>query len=167
MRQEISTISHLISSSYRYYPSVHIVSLWSATLDAVGVAPTASKVFTLDGAVGGIRTLGRLMTATRFPVVLVMTSSIPLHKRKKINELYYSQFLPHCQDKFWLEYIRKYQELHIENINSFCVLFIKAVQVPLLQAPSIPARHIFHRGCRAGIRLPTAGSAMCRPLLSR
>ncbi len=30
------------------------------------------------GAVGGIRTLGPLLTATRFPVVLVMTSSIPL-----------------------------------------------------------------------------------------
>ena len=33
----------------------------------------------IAGAVGGIRTLGRLLTVTRFPVVLVMTSSIPLH----------------------------------------------------------------------------------------
>ena len=31
------------------------------------------------GAVGGIRTLGRLLTVTRFPIVLVMTTSIPLH----------------------------------------------------------------------------------------
>ena len=31
------------------------------------------------GAVGGIRTLVPLLTTTRFPVVLVMTSSIPLH----------------------------------------------------------------------------------------
>ena len=31
------------------------------------------------GAAGGIRTLGRLLTVTRFPVVLVMTSSILLH----------------------------------------------------------------------------------------
>ena len=30
------------------------------------------------GAAGGIRTLGRLLTVTRFPVVLVMTTSIPL-----------------------------------------------------------------------------------------
>ena len=30
------------------------------------------------GAVGGIRTLVPLLTTTRFPVVLVMTSSIPL-----------------------------------------------------------------------------------------
>ena len=32
----------------------------------------------LFGAVGGIRTLGRLLAVTRFPVVLVMTTSIPL-----------------------------------------------------------------------------------------
>ena len=49
------------------------------TVDAVGVQPTASKLFGSFGAVGGIRTLGRLLTVTRFPVVLVMTSSIPLH----------------------------------------------------------------------------------------
>ena len=33
----------------------------------------------LVGGVGGIRTLGTLLTYTRFPVVLVMTASIPLH----------------------------------------------------------------------------------------
>ena len=33
------------------------------------------------GAAGGIRTLGRLLTVTRFPIVLVMTTSIPLHGR--------------------------------------------------------------------------------------
>ena len=33
----------------------------------------------LSGGVGGIRTLGPLLTATRFPVVLVMTTSILLH----------------------------------------------------------------------------------------
>ena len=37
-----------------------------------------SMVFSY-GAVGGIRTLVPLLTTTRFPVVLVMTSSIPLH----------------------------------------------------------------------------------------
>ena len=33
------------------------------------------------GGVGGIRTLGTLMRYTRFPIVLVMTASIPLHRR--------------------------------------------------------------------------------------
>ena len=41
------------------------------------------------GAAGGIRTLGRLLTVTRFPVVLVMTSSILLHDmlpwRQRLN----------------------------------------------------------------------------------
>ena len=32
----------------------------------------------LFGAAGGIRTLGPLLTVTRFPIVLVMTTSIPL-----------------------------------------------------------------------------------------
>ena len=38
-----------------------------------------SKLRWTYGGVGGIRTLGRLLTVTRFPVVLVMTASIPLH----------------------------------------------------------------------------------------
>ena len=33
------------------------------------------------GGVGGIRTLGRLVAATRFPVAPVMTASIPLHMK--------------------------------------------------------------------------------------
>ena len=37
------------------------------------------KIVAFFGAVGGIRTLVPLLTTTRFPVVLVMTSSIPLH----------------------------------------------------------------------------------------
>ena len=37
------------------------------------------QLFGFFGAVGGIRTLVPLLTTTRFPVVLVMTSSIPLH----------------------------------------------------------------------------------------
>ena len=48
------------------------------TVDAPGFAPDASIPVTLYGAVGGIRTLGRLLAVTRFPVVLVMTTSIPL-----------------------------------------------------------------------------------------
>ena len=47
------------------------------------------------GAVGGIRTLVPLLTTTRFPVVLVMTSSIPLHILFAANsKIYYTKFLP-------------------------------------------------------------------------
>ena len=50
---------------------------------------------TLHGAVGGIRTLVPLLTTTRFPVVLVMTSSIPLHILFAANsKIYYTKFLP-------------------------------------------------------------------------
>ncbi len=38
------------------------------------------QVLCFYGGVGGIRTRVPLITATRFPVVLVMTTSIPLHK---------------------------------------------------------------------------------------
>ena len=46
-----------------------------------------SRFLLCFGGVGGIRTLGRLLTVTRFPVVLVMTSSIPLHKAAASNSL--------------------------------------------------------------------------------
>ena len=39
----------------------------------------AIKSLLRHGGVGGIRTLGRLLTVTRFPIVLVMATSIPLH----------------------------------------------------------------------------------------
>ena len=42
-------------------------------------SPRTDEVRGDNGGVGGIRTLGRLLTVTRFPVVLVMTASIPLH----------------------------------------------------------------------------------------
>ena len=45
---------------------------------------TWDKIF---GGVGGIRTLGRLLTVTRFPVVLVMTASIPLHEELPFRSL--------------------------------------------------------------------------------
>ena len=48
------------------------------------------KVALFSGAAGGIRTLGRLLTVTRFPVVLVMTSSIPLHRRALFRQLSYN-----------------------------------------------------------------------------
>ena len=41
------------------------------------ILPLARQDFRFGG-VGGIRTLGTLLTYTRFPVVLVMTASIPL-----------------------------------------------------------------------------------------
>ena len=43
-----------------------------------GFQVSVSILVTQDGAVGGIRTLVPLLTTTRFPVVLVMTSSIAL-----------------------------------------------------------------------------------------
>ena len=48
------------------------------------------------GAVGGIRTLVPLLTTTRFPVVLVMTSSIPLHIQfaAKHSIIYYIKLSP-------------------------------------------------------------------------
>ena len=50
----------------------------------------------LHGAVGGIRTLVPLLTTTRFPVVLVMTSSIPLHIQfaAQHSNDYYTKYLP-------------------------------------------------------------------------
>ncbi len=53
--------------------------------------------FVVGGAAGGIRTLGPLLTVTRFPVVLVMTTSILLRvditaiERQRI---YYTSFFP-------------------------------------------------------------------------
>ena len=50
------------------------------------------------GGVGGIRTLGRLLTVTRFPVVPVMTTSILLHLRgcrgHRDSNMYYTSFFP-------------------------------------------------------------------------
>ena len=59
----------------------------------------ASFSSTHFGAVGGIRTLVPLLTTTRFPVVLVMTSSIPLHIRfaDKQHGLLYQKYQV-CQD---------------------------------------------------------------------
>ena len=67
-------------SAIKIYGSKEEIRLQKSpeTVDAPGFAPDASIPVTLYGAVGGIRTLGRLLAVTRFPVVLVMTTSIPL-----------------------------------------------------------------------------------------
>ena len=60
----------------------------------------ASFSSTHFGGVGGIRTLGPLLTATRFPVVLVMTTSILLHvdfwaggkQHPRDSKMYYTIF---------------------------------------------------------------------------
>ena len=64
-----------------------------------GFQVSVSILVTQDGAVGGIRTLVPLLTTTRFPVVLVMTSSIPLHIRfaDKQHGLLYQKYQV-CQD---------------------------------------------------------------------
>ena len=59
------------------------------------------------GGVGGIRTRVPLITATRFPVVLVMTSSIPLQigeSRRAVgpdrdSDMYYTRFLIVSQEQ--------------------------------------------------------------------
>ena len=69
-----------------FYAYLHLHLGWCSilspetaeTLAAARVSGVASFSATLVGAVGGIRTLGRLLAVTRFPVVLVMTTSIPL-----------------------------------------------------------------------------------------
>ena len=50
------------------------------------------------GGVGGIRTLGTLMRYTRFPIVLVMAASIPLHRQSQ-RVLY--QLFRRCQGKIF------------------------------------------------------------------
>ena len=50
------------------------------------------------GGVGEIRTHGRLITVTRFPVVLVMTTSILLRVHSaNYNVRYYSRFISKMQ----------------------------------------------------------------------
>ncbi len=63
---------------------------------ARSVAPKPIKKESLSalffyGAVGGIRTLVPLITATRFPIVLVMTTSIPLHIERSKRKAYYNK----------------------------------------------------------------------------
>ena len=69
-----------------------------------GFQVSVSILVTQDGAVGGIRTLVPLLTTTRFPVVLVMTSSIPLHihlSEEHSNDNYtkYSAFVKRSHQK--------------------------------------------------------------------
>ena len=68
-------------------------------------APKTYVLGALYGGVGGIRTLGPLNTATRFPVVLVMTASIPLQISAVTRQVsvcseqlsYHTRNLPDCQ----------------------------------------------------------------------
>ena len=52
------------------------------------------------GAVGGIRTLGRLLAVTRFPVVLVMTTSIPLRIFVLNSRHYYTRIAREVKPQF-------------------------------------------------------------------
>ena len=52
------------------------------------------------GAAGEIRTLGTLLTYTRFPVVLVMTASILLRIVVLDSENHYIRILPKVKHKF-------------------------------------------------------------------
>ena len=69
-----------------------------------------SKLRCLFGGVGGIRTLGQLLTVTRFPIVLVMTTSIPLQMESpdepvKPRRLLY-QLFEKCQPQITIFFAR-------------------------------------------------------------
>ena len=72
------------------------------------------------GAAGGIRTLGRLLTVTRFPVVLVMTSSILLHFCRCLGHrnstMYYTSFLPGVKTFFKKRFPGGIPDNSLENI---------------------------------------------------
>ena len=77
-----------------------------------------------------------------------------------------------CQRFFQVFIPGKCQGLNAEKSKIvFCALFTKAALLPQPrppgQAPSIPARHTFRQGCRAGIHLPTAEPVGYLPRLSR
>ena len=70
------------------------------TVDAPGFAPDASIPVILYGAAGEIRTLGTLLAYTRFPVVLVMTTSILLRIVMLDSENHYIKKLTKVKPKF-------------------------------------------------------------------
>ena len=85
-RRQNERDSILADATCRWHVAPGFNALWAceavARFKSASYAPkknTTHRVVFFFGAVGGIRTLVPLLTTTRFPVVLVMTSSIPLH----------------------------------------------------------------------------------------
>ena len=93
------------------------------TVDAPGFAPDASIPVTLYGAVGGIRTLGRLLAVTRFPVVLVMTTSIPLRISMLNSKHHYTKIGREVNTQFSL--FRK-KETERRSVSSLFVFTLTA-----------------------------------------
>ena len=93
------------------------------TVDAPGFAPDASIPVTLYGAVGGIRTLGRLLAVTRFPVVLVMTTSIPLRISMLNSKYHYTKIGREVNTQFSL--FRK-KETERRSVSSLFVFTLTA-----------------------------------------
>ena len=81
-----------------------------------------SKLVVFHGGAGGIRTLGTLLTYTRFPVVPVMTSSILLHN--KFNIYFAVNSLVIIVDSFSI-------------VKPFLFFFSKKLALPLPKAPII------------------------------
>ena len=93
------------------------------TVDAPGFAPDASIPVTLYGAVGGIRTLGRLLAVTRFPVVLVMTTSIPLRISMLNSKHHYTKI--GCEVNTQFSLFRK-KETERRSVSSLFVFTLTA-----------------------------------------
>ena len=91
------------------------------TVDAPGFAPDASIPVTLYGAVGGIRTLGRLLAVTRFPVVLVMTTSIPLRISMLNSKHHYTKI--GCEVNTQFSLFRKKRDGAALRLFPFCPYF--------------------------------------------
>ena len=90
-----SSVSQFFSLTKLYnkhlrYATEHRIYIFRKTK-----TPTFRSAF--SGAAGGIRTLGRLLTVTRFPVVLVMTSSIPLQVSCFKQLVYITSQFEFCQ----------------------------------------------------------------------
>ncbi len=75
----------------------------------------------LFGAVGGIRTLGRLLAVTRFPVVLVMTTSIPLRISMLNSKHHYTKI--GCEVNTQFSLFRKKRDGAALRLFPFCPYF--------------------------------------------
>ena len=142
-------------SAIKIYGSKEEIRLQKSpeTVDAPGFAPDASIPVTLFGAVGGIRTLGRLLAVTRFPVVLVMTTSIPLRISMLNSKHHYTKIGREVNTQFSL--FRK-KETERRSV-SFLFVLTSAVRVrrasgssrrpPSPAAAPPPAGGTERRGC--------------------
>ena len=72
-----------------------------------------------SGAVGGIRTLGRLLAVTRFPVVLVMTTSIPLRISMLNSKHHYTKIGREVNTQFSLFRKKETERRSVSSLFAF------------------------------------------------